>query len=96
MRDYVVRDGPGQYSLANAMRILELLVAEGPTSGPKLAERLRVGDRTVRRIMRRLAHDGYVERMPEDPYRKRWQPAPGLTALAGRVLSQADVSEAPS
>jgi DNA-binding IclR family transcriptional regulator len=90
MKDYVVRDSRA-YRVANAMRIIELLVDEGPTSTAQLAARTEISRTTARRIMVRLELDGYVERVQgRDRRLGRGQPASGLQDLARRVLSQGD------
>jgi DNA-binding IclR family transcriptional regulator len=53
----------------------------GRSHNPELAERLAVAKPTVRRIVALRTHGGSVERLPDDPYRKRYR----LT-LRARVL----------
>jgi DNA-binding IclR family transcriptional regulator len=70
------------YSTANTMRALELL-AVGPMSVPEVAARLQIGDRSARRLVKRLAADGYVERVPGDRWRRRYR-----LSLAARQLGR--------
>lgn len=53
------------YGTTRAMQALEAF-ASGPLSVPTLAEILQVDARTTRRLVRRLHHDGYLERVWAD------------------------------
>jgi DNA-binding IclR family transcriptional regulator len=87
--DYVVRDGPGQYMIGSAMRVVELLVAEGPQSATKIAARIAVDQRTARRILHRLAHDGYLDCIPGPNFHgyPRYRLGPGARNLALRIVA---------
>ena len=58
-----------------AWRTIEVLIhlAAGPRSAPELAEILEVAKPTVRRILVLLTHGGYVDRLPDDRYYKRYR-----------------------
>jgi len=58
-----------------AARTIEVLIhlAAGPRSAPELAEILDVAKSTVRRILVLLTHGGYVDRLPDDTYYKRYR-----------------------
>ena len=70
------------YTAARTIAVL-IHLAAGPRSAPELAELLDVAKPTVRRILGLLAHAGYVDRLPDDAYRKRYR----LT-LRARLLGQ--------
>ncbi len=61
-----------------AARTIKLLshLAGGPRSAPELAEILDVAKPTVRRILALLTQGGYVDRLPEDTYYKRYRLTP--------------------
>lgn len=63
---------PQCYTAARTIALL-IHLAAGPQSAPELAERLDIAKPTVRRILALLTHGGYVERVPDDPYRKRYR-----------------------
>jgi DNA-binding IclR family transcriptional regulator len=81
------------YQTANTMRSLELLT-EAARSAPELAEHLLIRARTARRIMQRLALDGYSERVPQDPIRQRYRIAERGSAL-GVQLAHAEQAAEP-
>ena len=71
------------YFVTRTVRALELLAA-GPLSAPKLAEALQIHPRTARRMLNRLADEGYVRRLHE-PCR-RYVLTMRLIAVAGEWL----------
>jgi len=81
------------YQTANTMTTLELL-AEAPRSVPELADHLKLSPPAARRIMRRLAHDQYVERVPDDPIRQRYRVSARGRAL-GAQLTNAEQDVVP-
>jgi DNA-binding IclR family transcriptional regulator len=81
------------YQTANTMSTLELM-AEAPRSVPELADHLKLSAPSARRIMRRLAHEQYVERVPDDPTRRRYRVAARGRAL-GAQLAQAEQTVEP-
>lgn len=74
------------YQTANTMTTLELL-AEAPRSVPELADQVNISVPAARRIMRRLAHDQYVERVPGDPIRRRYRVSTRGRALGARLVN---------
>jgi DNA-binding IclR family transcriptional regulator len=79
-----------------AGRTIEVLIhlAAGPRSAPELAEILQVAKPTVRRILVLLAHGGYVDRLPDDTYRKRYRLTP-RSQLLGHHMATAGRLAAP-
>lgn len=63
--------------------MLELL-AFGPLSAPQLAAAVHSHPRTVRRVLGRLEHDGYLTRSEDT--RRVYQPTMRLVALAGQII----------
>jgi DNA-binding IclR family transcriptional regulator len=60
------------HTSARTIKVLTHLAA-GPRSAPELAEILAVAKPTVRRILVLLRHGGYVDRLPDDTYYKRYR-----------------------
>jgi biotin operon repressor len=73
------------YSTARTVAILEALT-ETPRSIPEIAEVLQFGERSVRKMVQRLAHDGYTELLPDDNHRKRYRIAERGRLLAARIM----------
>lgn len=71
------------YFVTRTVRALELL-ASGPLSAPKLAEAMQIHPRTARRMLNRLADEGYVQRLDEP--RRRYVLTMRLIAVAGQWL----------
>jgi IclR family acetate operon transcriptional repressor len=74
------------YSVMNTVRALERLALR-PLSAPELAASLQIDERTARRMLRRLAVEGYVERGGGD--RRRFRSSLRLASL-GRQLVEHD------
>jgi IclR family transcriptional regulator, acetate operon repressor len=74
------------YSVMNTVRALERLALR-PLSAPELAASLKIDERTARRMLRRLAVEGYVDRSGDD--RRRFRSSLRLAAL-GRQLVEHD------
>ena len=70
---------------SRTMGAIELL-AFGPRSAPQVAEGLQVHPRTARRLLNRLAADGYVVR--SDDKRRTYAPTMRLVALAGQIVDR--------
>ena len=68
---------------ARTARALEL-IARGPASAPHVAEALAVDVRTARRLLNRLAADGFLVRNPRPLYRA----GPRLESLAAELHSR--------
>lgn len=64
--------GPQCYTAARTIGLL-IHLAAGPRSAPELAEALAIAKPTVRRMLALLTRGGYVERVPDDTYRKRYR-----------------------
>jgi DNA-binding HxlR family transcriptional regulator len=71
------------YGVSRVTGVLELL-ADGPRSINRIAEAINIHPRTARRILRRLAHDGYAQREPHA--QGRYTLALRFTDLALRAL----------
>jgi DNA-binding IclR family transcriptional regulator len=71
------------YHVSRTTGALELL-ADGPHTASQAAEALGVHPRTARRILKRLAHDGYAVR--EDHVHGRYLLAPRFIDLATRAI----------
>jgi DNA-binding IclR family transcriptional regulator len=74
------------YQAANTINVLEQLAA-APRSVPELADLVGVHPRTVRRIVGLLAAAEYVERVPDDPKRKRYRVAGRVRRLGHRLAT---------
>jgi DNA-binding IclR family transcriptional regulator len=74
------------YSVMNTVRALERLALR-PLSAPELAASLQIDERTARRMLRRLAVEGYVDRSGDDP--RRFRSSLRLASL-GRQLVEHD------
>jgi DNA-binding IclR family transcriptional regulator len=73
------------YYVPRVMQTLEYL-SHGPRRPGEIAEHLKVNDRTARRMLLRLADEGYISRPEiERPYSL----TPRFSALAARALSEA-------
>lgn len=75
------------YFVTRTVRALELL-ASGPLTAPKLAEAMQIHPRTARRMLNRLADEGYVARLDES--RHRYVLTMRLVALAGQWLHHSE------
>jgi DNA-binding IclR family transcriptional regulator len=73
------------------MQTLELLALE-PLSAPQVAEALQVHPRTARRLLTRLADDGWLARSQDA--RRVYAPTLRIVALAGQVLQRWRLAEA--
>lgn len=76
--------------LANSYHVLRVLqaleaLADAPCSTTQLAQALRIHGRTARRILKRLAYDGYA-RSGGGP-RPKYVLTPQFAALATRALT---------
>jgi hypothetical protein len=72
----------------NTVRALECL-AFTALSAPQLADRLQVSVRTARRLLKRLALEGFVIR--ERDHRRRYHATPRLAALGRQLLDHTPV-----
>jgi DNA-binding IclR family transcriptional regulator len=76
---------PESWFASRTMGAIELL-AFGPRSAPQVAEGLQVHPRTARRLLNRLAADGYVVRSEDK--RRTYAPTMRLVALAGQIVER--------
>jgi DNA-binding IclR family transcriptional regulator len=76
---------------ARTMQALELLALH-PMSAPQVAEALQVHPRTARRLLTRLADEGWLARSQDA--RRVYSPTTRIVALAGHVLERWRVAEA--
>ncbi|MGH2712496.1 MAG: IclR family transcriptional regulator [Thermoleophilaceae bacterium] len=76
------------WHVIRTLRAMELLAVR-PRSAPKLADELGVHTRTARRLLKRLADQGYVVRDDEE---KTYAPTMKIVALAGQVVERAELS----
>jgi len=74
------------YSARNTLRALEELALR-PLSAPELATRLAIADRTARRMLQRLALEGYAAQ--GDWHHRRYAATFRLATLARRLLDDA-------
>jgi DNA-binding IclR family transcriptional regulator len=77
------------YTIGRTMAAVELL-ADAPRSPTELARTLQVHPRTARRLLERLAYDGYVLPAPERG--GRYLATPQLVDLGDRARRQLAVS----
>jgi DNA-binding IclR family transcriptional regulator len=77
------------WHVIRTLRAMELLAVR-PRSAPKLADELGVHTRTARRLLKRLADQGYVVRDDEE---KTYAPTMKIVALAGQVLERAALTQ---
>jgi DNA-binding IclR family transcriptional regulator len=82
---------PESLFVARTMQALELLALH-PLSAPQVAEALHVHPRTARRLLRRLAEDGWLT--CSDDARRVYAPTLKVVALAGHVLERSALAEA--
>ncbi|MEA2361641.1 MAG: IclR family transcriptional regulator, regulon repressor [Thermoleophilaceae bacterium] len=68
---------------------MESLAAE-PQSATELATSIGIHPRTARRVLRRLADEGYVTLVPGR--RRRWRPTLRVVALAGLVIARDELA----
>jgi DNA-binding IclR family transcriptional regulator len=73
------------YGTLNTLRALEQL-ALGPLSAPELAARTRIGARTARRLLQRLALEGYATR--GDWHHRRYAATLRLAALGRQLVEE--------
>jgi DNA-binding IclR family transcriptional regulator len=78
------------WHVIRTLRAMELLAVR-PRSAPKLADELGVHTRTARRLLKRLAEQGYVVRDDEE---KTYAPTMKIVALAGQVVERAQLARA--
>lgn len=76
------------WHVTRTLRSLEALAIK-PRSAPELAAAVGVNPRTARRILSRLADEGYVE--PVGDRRRRWRVTLRVVALAGQMVEQAEL-----
>jgi DNA-binding IclR family transcriptional regulator len=77
------------WHVIRTLRAMELLAVR-PRSAPKLADELGVHTRTARRLLKRLADQGYVVRDDEE---KTYAPTMKIVALAGQVVERAVLTQ---
>jgi DNA-binding IclR family transcriptional regulator len=82
---------PESLFVARTMQALELLALH-PLSAPQVADALGVHPRTARRLLSRLAEDGWLT-CSEDT-RRVYAPTLRVVALAGHVLDRSALAEA--
>jgi DNA-binding IclR family transcriptional regulator len=82
---------PESLFAARTMQALEL-VALHPMSAPQVADALQVHPRTARRLLTRLADDGWLTR--SEDARRVYAPTMRVVSLAGHVLERCRVAEA--
>jgi DNA-binding IclR family transcriptional regulator len=82
---------PESLFVARTMQALELLALH-PLSAPQVAEALGVHPRTARRLLNRLAEDGWLA--CSDDTRRVYAPTLRVVALAGHVLDRSELAEA--
>jgi DNA-binding IclR family transcriptional regulator len=80
---------PEALFVARTMAALELLALH-PLSAPQVAEALQVHPRTARRLLTRLADEGWVTR--SDDQRRVYAPTMRVVALAGHVVERAQLT----
>jgi DNA-binding IclR family transcriptional regulator len=81
----VTTDPIRSYCAAQALQALQEF-SRSPLSVRQLAERLQVHRRTAQRLVRRLAHDGYLERVPSDTCRRSYRLSAKARALGYQML----------
>jgi DNA-binding MarR family transcriptional regulator len=79
------------YGTMNTVRALECL-AFAPRSAPELAESLKVSVRTARRLLQRLALEGFV--IQEGGHRRRYHATLRLSSLGRQLLDHAPLARA--
>ena len=79
------------YAAMNTVRALELL-AFGPLSAPQLATSLQVHGVTARRLLKRLALEGFVTQ--ERGHRRRYHATLRLAALGRQMLDRSPLVQA--
>jgi IclR family KDG regulon transcriptional repressor len=77
------------WHVARTLRAMELLAVR-PRSAPELAGGLGVHARTARRILTRLAAEGYVTEGRGRP--RRYRPTMRIVAVAGQVVERAELT----
>ena len=82
---------PESLFAARTMQALELLALE-PRSAPQVAEALQVHPRTARRLLTRLADEGWLARGAGP--RRAYAPTLRVVALAGPVLERCRIAQA--
>jgi IclR family acetate operon transcriptional repressor len=82
---------PESLFVARTMQALELLALH-PLSAPQVAEALHVHPRTARRLLTRLAEDGWVTCSGDA--RRVYAPTMRVVALAGHVLARSTLAQA--
>jgi DNA-binding IclR family transcriptional regulator len=81
---------PESLFVARTMQALELLALH-PLSAPQVAEALHVHPRTARRLLSRLAEDGWLTCSADT--RRVYAPTLRVVALAGHVLDRSALAE---
>jgi DNA-binding IclR family transcriptional regulator len=76
----------GAFFASRSMQALEVL-AFGPATAPRVAEELQVHPRTARRLLNRMAQDGWVTR--HDGPRPMYTPTLRIVALAAQLTQRA-------
>jgi DNA-binding IclR family transcriptional regulator len=82
---------PESLFASRTMQALELLALH-PLSAPQVAEALQVHPRTARRLLTRLAEDGWLARSQDA--RRVYAPTLRIVSLAGQVLARCRLAEA--
>jgi DNA-binding IclR family transcriptional regulator len=82
---------PESLFAARTMQALELLALQ-PLSAPQVAEALQVHPRTARRLLTRLADEGWLAR--SEDARRVYAPTLRIVALAGQVLQRCRLADA--
>jgi DNA-binding IclR family transcriptional regulator len=82
---------PESLFVARTMQALELLALH-PLSAPQVADALHVHPRTARRLLGRLAEEGWLTR--SDDARRVYAPTLRVVALAGHVLDRSALADA--
>lgn len=75
---------PESWYVTRTLGALELL-AFGPASASEVAHQLRIHPRTARRMLSRLAVEGYVRRTERE---QRYEPTMRIVALAGQIVER--------
>lgn len=80
---------PEAWYVARTMQALEILAFE-PLSAPQVAAALQVHPRTARRLLNRLAEEGWLTR--SDDARRLYAPTMRIVAVASQVVARAPLT----
>lgn len=83
-----VRARSGAYYADRTLRAIELLAFQD-LSCPQVADALQIHVRTARRLLLRLAADGYIEQTYDD--RRRYRATLRLAALGAQIIAHAEL-----